>query len=179
MSEVKYRTDYNELIGQRFERLTVLSFVCAGKSAKYKVKCDCGKEKIVCRSSLLSRNTKSCGCLSIEVANTRAKDSAFNKVLWNYKLNSKKRNIEFNLTTSEFKELTKNNCYYCKVEPSMIQHAGKYQESYVYNGVDRKNNNLGYTIDNCVACCRTCNMAKGEKSLEDFYKWIERLKSVN
>jgi 5-methylcytosine-specific restriction endonuclease McrA len=29
-----------------------------------------------------------------------------------------------------------------------------------HNGIDRKNNSLEYTLENCVPCCRQCNFAK-------------------
>ena len=41
----------------------------------------------------------------------------------------------------------------------------------------RLDNYKGYTIDNCVSCCKICNRAKGSLPLETFQKWIERLKN--
>lgn len=56
----------NELIGQKFNKLTVIEFV--EKDAQYrkyyKCKCDCGNETIVRLDKLRSGHTKSCGCLS-------------------------------------------------------------------------------------------------------------------
>jgi hypothetical protein len=46
---------------------------------------------------------------------------------------------------------------------------------YTYNGVDRVNNKLGYTVGNCVSSCIVCNVAKNDSSLEDFKKWIIRV----
>lgn len=41
------------------------------------------------------------------------------------------------------------------------------------NGIDRKHNKRGYTIKNCVTCCKVCNIMK--RSLP--YKiWINHLK---
>jgi len=57
-----------DLTGQRFERLVVDKY--AGKNEKGKsqwlCKCDCGKEKIVIGCSLVTNNTRSCGCLHDE-----------------------------------------------------------------------------------------------------------------
>lgn len=55
-------------IGDVFGKLTVVEYV--GKDEEYRnlylCKCDCGNEKIVTDNKLLSKNTKSCGCLKIE-----------------------------------------------------------------------------------------------------------------
>lgn len=44
-----------------------------------------------------------------------------------------------------------------------------------YNGIDRIDDSIGYTIDNCVTCCRTCNWAKGNKDYSEFLFYIDRL----
>lgn len=44
-----------------------------------------------------------------------------------------------------------------------------------YNGIDRKNNTLGYLPDNVVPCCKTCNWAKGKKSYEEFMEYLRRV----
>ena len=49
----------NDLTGQRFGRLTVLSY--AGNQ-KWNCKCDCGKETVVFTSNLTRNHTTSCGC---------------------------------------------------------------------------------------------------------------------
>jgi hypothetical protein len=56
----------NDLTGQRFHRLLVLAFYARSKKARdslWRVRCDCGVEKIVARGKLLNGHTKSCGCL--------------------------------------------------------------------------------------------------------------------
>ena len=51
----------NQLVGQRFGRLAVLSAV-GGKHTTCACRCDCGAEKTVRASSLTAGYTKSCGC---------------------------------------------------------------------------------------------------------------------
>ena len=48
-------------------------------------------------------------------------------------------------------------------------------EPWKRNGVDRIDSSLGYTIDNCVACCDKCNYAKHDLSTEDFKEWIIKI----
>lgn len=46
---------------------------------------------------------------------------------------------------------------------------------FVYNGIDRMDNSLGYISGNVVTCCQICNRAKGAMLLEDFMLWIKQL----
>lgn len=43
---------------------------------------------------------------------------------------------------------------------------------YVHNGVDRVDNALGYTPDNCVPCCSRCNYAKRAMPRGEFENWL-------
>lgn len=79
-----------DLIGMKFGRMTVIEFAgyykcnCRGKKALWKCKCECGNEKIVRGSCLLYGDTKSCGCLSREMASARAvKHHGFGTRLYN------------------------------------------------------------------------------------------------
>lgn len=60
------RSGMADLTGQRFGRLTVLSFremSAKGHDALWLVRCECGSQKVVGRGKLRSGRTKSCGCL--------------------------------------------------------------------------------------------------------------------
>jgi len=52
-----------DMTGQKFNRLTVLSYAGHGK---WNVKCDCGTEKAVSGRNIRSGRTGSCGCLARE-----------------------------------------------------------------------------------------------------------------
>jgi hypothetical protein len=52
-----------DLIGQKFNLLTVLEYV---GDLKWKCRCDCGNEKVVQASHLTAGSTKSCGCFRKE-----------------------------------------------------------------------------------------------------------------
>lgn len=54
---------YKDLIGKRFGKLVVVSLVSREKGTRWLCKCDCGNEKILKQNNLLSKNTRSCGCL--------------------------------------------------------------------------------------------------------------------
>ena len=58
-------------IGDVFTRLTVIG-VHGPRGGDIEVQCQCGTRKRVLRAYLLSGNTKSCGCLSIDLLRERA-----------------------------------------------------------------------------------------------------------
>ena len=62
------------------------------------------------------------------------------------------------LTFSEFLTFTRiKNCAYCGDEITWLKKRGTR-----YN-LDRKDNSKGYTLKNCIACCKECNYKKGDK----------------
>lgn len=66
-----------------------------------------------------------------------------------YKTTDKKKGLECTLTVEWMKEnITSKECEYC---------------GDIYNlGCDRIDNNLGHTMENCVPCCKECNIARGD-----------------
>ena len=89
--------------------------------------------------------------------------AAFN----NCRKNARIRKYKFELTQNDVTEIINQACAYCGDAPNP------------FNGVDRKDNNIGYIKDNCVPCCFNCNRAKGELSVEQFnqkiVKWFNKL----
>jgi len=67
-SSAPNRGKFIDLAGQKFGRLTPVEHIGKDKwgGTLWLCECDCGKEIIILRSSLVSGNTKSCGCLNIE-----------------------------------------------------------------------------------------------------------------
>lgn len=61
-----HETFFQDLTGQVYGRLTVLSKFKEGNVWKYKCKCECGNETIVLSGDLKNGSTKSCGCLKKE-----------------------------------------------------------------------------------------------------------------
>ena len=64
------RKDYT---GQRFGRLIILEMLYRykGKNTYCRCKCDCGNEKIILTSNVISGKSKSCGCFERESRYTR------------------------------------------------------------------------------------------------------------
>jgi len=102
----------------------------------------------------------------------------YNKV----KSSSRNENKSFSLTYEEFSVLCKHtSCHYCKNERIIDPYCyskGKYTSS-MY-GLDRKDNNLGYSISNCVPCCTKCNIAKGNRySYDEWYGMTKYFRDIN
>lgn len=47
--------------------------------------------------------------------------------------------------------------------------------NFLYNGIDRVDSKKGYVAGNVVTCCRNCNQAKSDKSIDEFEEWAIRL----
>lgn len=167
----------HKILEGKYGRLTIIEYHSKRKYTKgyhhyYKCKCICGNESIVDSASLKSGAIKSCGCLNAESKRKKFGESAFNSIYGQYKNNAKSRNITFDLESDDFKNLIDSKCYYCNKEPSNIKDLKYNTGNYIYNGIDRLDNNLGYNLENCVPCCKQCNIAKHTYSLEAFKEWI-------
>lgn len=93
-----------------------------------------------------------------------------------YKKNAEKHNRAFELTSEEFYKLIISNCFYCNAIP--IRPFDDYDQL-LYNGIDRKNNKFGYTLDNSVACCTRCNFFKGAVPYEEWILFITEVSYFN
>ena len=179
------RTIKKELIkGEKYNRLSIISFSHSDSRYRkfYNVKCDCGKEKKIMGSAMISGNTKSCGCLSKQIKNNRRiseNHSELTAIILNYKRHAEKRNFKWDLTRDDVDLIIKLECVYCGSKPSNIKKTkNSIGNGLMYSGIDRVNNNLNYTKNNCVPCCKICNYAKSNMSVIDFKEWALRLGKI-
>ena len=168
--------------GNKFGKLTAIKIAGYTKSnaVKWLCKCDCGKETIVRGQYLRDGNTKSCGCSRNDAAIKRRLVfglASIRQSIIRYKNSAKKRGYEYTLTEEQFKEITQQDCYYCGAKPSNIHKSPIGNGDYIYNGIDRVDNNKGYTIENIVPCCGICNQAKHKLTLQEFKDWIKKVYS--
>lgn len=92
---------------------------------------------------------------------------------------------ETDLTLEEYYSISQMNCFYCNQYCSNIFNKAKSDKkssikakengNYIYNGIDRIDSNLKHIKSNIVPCCYSCNFAKSNLSLDEFYSWIKRI----
>lgn len=168
------------LVGRTFGKLSVLSLARSDARHRkyYLCKCTCGNDKVVNGASLVSGNTKSCGCLSREArAATRLPGNAseITAVILGYKRHAKARGYVWGLSREQVEDLIKRSCVYCGTEPSNIKSTKNTIAPLLYNGIDRVDNRIGYVPDNVAPCCAQCNRAKGTLSAAEFVGWANRI----
>jgi hypothetical protein len=153
----------------------------------FKTICDCGKESTTTSISLksLQNETLLCDCIKKE----RRKEREFNRrqpnnlgltnsVRATYKESAKKRNLSFDLTSEEFNKIVLSDCFYCGSSPISTVYDRRNKDYTVkYNGIDRVDNTKGYSVNNCVPCCKHCNFGKSTSTLEEFKAWINKIKN--
>lgn len=185
LTPVKHNSKEIPLVpGQKFGKLILIGKgdrIAPGQQ-KWLCSCECGNT-IQARSwHLRNGNYTSCGCM----LKIRAQETfrnyrknlytdfpyGFQEVFNTYKKGAKSRNLVFELSKDEFFTLTQNNCYYCNSVPNNKKSREK---DFIYNGVDRKNNLEGYKSDNCVSCCKICNVAKNTLSFDEFLEHINKI----
>ena len=162
-------------LGDKFGKLTVISFT--NKTDKHQTrlilcKCDCGNEKITRASNLIRKEPESCGCLKIINLSERMSlpdgVASYNRMYKSYITNSKSKNYEFNLSMEDFKKIISNNCDYCDCEPkekNLDKRTKNTKRSTIKtNGIDRIENDKGYTMENCTPCCFVCNRMKRSRT---------------
>jgi hypothetical protein len=123
--------------------------------------------------SLRNGDTKSCGCFRREYLVLPAGEGVKNKLWRQYKQSARKRGYVWALSKSDFLQITQANCEYCGASPSNRCHG--LVDTFVYTGIDRRDNTQGYVLGNIVPCCVVCNVAKASMSLEAFKEWVKRV----
>ncbi len=170
--------------GIRFGRLIAKCIDRQEKHLVYwKCLCDCGKTTIVLSSSLGNGHTQSCGCLMrdrsrescIRRGHLGEGESSFKGLYHNYSYAARRRNLAFELAREDAKELFTSRCYYCGEKPKQVHTVSHANGSFIYNGIDRLDNAIGYIKSNCVSCCGKCNRAKLTMSIGEFKEWVKKV----
>jgi hypothetical protein len=170
--------------GIKFNHLTIVKqFISNHNKTFADCICDCGNKRTFELCRVKNNHIESCGCQRVE--SNQHTDSSFKRkaygwssfmLVYNgYKTNAKHGRggeKEFTLSKEDAMKLFKGDCFYCGKEPASVKRTSKTYGEFVYNGIDRKDNNKGYTLDNCVSCCEFCNLTKSDTPYDKFLAWI-------
>ena len=153
--------DLSDLTFGKLKAIARVETTHRSKQVHWLCECTCGRTHIVSGQSLRAGITTSCGCDRVFHGRTSLPpgEAAFNSLLLDYKWSAKSRNFPFTLTEAEFRVITKSSCHYCGCEPSQVKK--KHKSIYIYNGIDRIDNGIGYVQGNCIPCCMIHNYMKG------------------
>lgn len=173
----------DDYIGRVFGKLTVLapaaSIIKDKRRNAYLCSCECGNKKVIVKIRL--PYLKSCGCILSHSDPEAPRMSSARQVHRKYN--------DGDLSFEDFMLLSQKLCHYCGAHPSNKRNMFKYKRSagrscsdfavkhgdFIYNGLDRKNNNLPHNKNNIVPCCWRCNNAKGTRTLREFKAWIRKV----
>lgn len=181
-----------QLIGQRFGRAVVIEYAGKdkGRNICWKLKCDCPNGTIFTTrgSSLLSGETKSCGCLQKEVAVEKAK--AMGEANITHGLSRTPTWVSwsmlmqrcFNPKRKDYKDWGGRGivpCEFVKQSPqSVIDLIGERPEG---KTIERIKNEFGYTCGQCAECKAngwklniTWETLKNQQSNKRNNVWIEK-----
>lgn len=167
------KNDYSLIPSAKIGILTVIKAIKVQNGYHWLCRCDCGREVKYLASEVKSYR-RNCGCnTSKNFKKLKFGQYAANRIISSYKAKAKLKNLAFNLTEEECILFFKSNCYYCGSKPSNCSKSKT--GNFEYNGIDRVNNDKGYTQDNCVSCCNMCNKAKRHLKQFDFLDWIDKV----
>ena len=154
---------------------------------KWNCRCICGSLFTTTTKQIKRGIRKSCGCRSR--SNRFKRYSAPLEVVilrrfGSYRTKAEARGRKFDISLAQATELFMANCFYCGALPaevglSYLTEAERKRWAapapVKLNGIDRIDSTRGYELDNIVACCETCNRAKGQLTQQKFLSWAARL----
>lgn len=154
--DCKKPNTYVDITGKSFGKWMVLRRASVFKDGHvgWLCQCTCGIKKVIASHNLKRGYTKSCGCV--------AKKRPFEWLFLKLRRSSIRENRVCDLTYEQFLDFTKIvQCSYCNSPIKWTCYSSKGEPSGYY--LDRRDNNMGYTKDNCVVCCGDCNHIKGAR----------------
>lgn len=170
-----------DLIGQKFGRLTVIKRIGSNSHGQsiWLCKCDCGNEKVIRGYCLSNGHTQSCGCYNMELKKERS-----NLLIKNNTKHGMRNNILYDVWYAMVDRCTNPNsppyknyggrgilvCDEWKDNPTCFI---EWATSHGYKSglqIDRINNELGYSPNNCRFVDRKTNCRNKRNNIK-FGKW--------
>lgn len=99
------------------------------------------------------------------------KHSVHARCLWSVHVGDALKRGMISLGIDDYISKTQDSCVYCGCLPS---NPTKFRGpgSFLYNGVDRIDNMIGYTLENTVTACKLCNSMKSSRDGDVFLNHV-------
>lgn len=170
---------FKNLLNMKFGRLKVINLSNnkgKNRSNKWTCRCSCGKITNVISHSLLSKRTRSCGCLKNKAAHNRNYLGQITGSIWGSILRgARKRNIKFSLTKEEAWEIfikQKKRCALTNQKLKFRKYIKKQNGKDIYStgtaSLDRINSKLPYEKSNVQWVHKDINWLKNKFSQDEF-----------
>lgn len=154
-----------DLTGKVFGKLKVIGLHAPHSdkthSSLWDVQCPCGTVFTKYASNLV--RGKGMGCDSCYRAHRKLRPY---EALYNTLVSLSRGRVPLRISYKQFLKFTDiKQCFYCEEKINW--------QPFKVNGykLDRKDNALGYTPDNCVVCCPRCNRAKSDHFT--YSEWLQ------
>jgi hypothetical protein len=184
----------DDLTGKEFGRWTIIKSVGVikhNRGTSYLCRCSCKNERVVEGYGLTSGDSTSCGCYHVDSRRKRPFEALYNRL----SRTAEKYNHEMLLSYEEFVKFTcEKTCHYCLGavewnaytslwEPKRLRRAKNSdplsRTKHTGYNLDRKENSLGYSVENCVVACGWCNRTKGDRfTYEEFMMLVPILRHI-
>ena len=162
---------YTDLSGKVFGRLTAIKYTHTKINDYWDFKCSCDKIVNVLGHNVTKGHTKSCGCEKRKNEHYSILKSAYRNHIRG--LERGEENIENFLSMEEYVSIASKACHYCgDFDIRVNRQTGA---TLKLNGVDRKNNERFYKIENSLPCCRMHNSMKWDTPYSEFLLSIRKL----
>lgn len=171
-----------KILNRQIGNMVIISDIpqIIGIRKRYLTKClICNKESYRRLDHINGKNVpKYCKyCKDKQSANPK-EITPFNAIYNRYKANAKTRNLEFNLTKDQVLNIMLKECNYCgdlPLETLSSKRNNRTNIPFLHNGLDRIDSKIGYTINNVVSCCGTCNLMKNKFNLNIFFDKVTKI----
>lgn len=175
---------YEDLTGQKFNMLTVISLAKTTRSGKHKkwlCKCVCGNEKAILQTHLVQGNSRSCGCLhrraGAQHPNFKGCGEIRAKYFKSMEINALRRNrtpIPFEITIEEIWELFLKQDRKCALSGMPISFP-KRADGQRAASLDRIDSSKGYVPGNVQWVHKDVNWMKGSFTQEYFVNICKKI----
>ena len=94
-----------------------------------------------------------------------------------------RRGLDWDLQSHEYWSVITQDCFYCGREPDKSRTSWTEKNTVEltirFNGLDRFDNDLGYTKGNVVSCCTRCNRMKMAMTIDEFFTQVSRIANLH